>query len=373
MKTLWIFAVGGLIAQSASLRILAHEVGISHPTNRAPTTIISLPTVVETRGPIKVPRRSDRAILAPVSGQGFWSFEAWTNAVLPIPDLARTHLKGAHGTLVVDAERDLVYWGLEQVGWVKFSDQLKQSSIVQGDPAFSRGNLHGADLWPQHGKLPLIAVADNVEGEVYLSDTSFTKAEILGRPQVQPYAHNEGFHPTDVAFTEAGKIYVTDGYGQAYFMPASTDPLRYQGSCLGGKQNSQTPHGITFDKKSGSLILSARPEGQLQWWPIRKHEAAQVLALPAGSTVCDVDLWGCYALAPCLDGPGNSPGPIYIVNLRKKAIVSIIRPREDLGFMDAAHIHDAAWYFVKQGRRHQIFIIFTSWNPGGIGVLRLVG
>jgi hypothetical protein len=74
-----------------------------------------------------------------------------------------------------------------------------------------------------------------------------------------------------------------------------------------------------------------------------------------------------------LNGPDQAPGPIYIVNLKRRAVVSTLRPKTDLGFSEAQHIHDAAWYEVGKGRDREVYVLFTSWNPGGIGAMRLVG
>jgi hypothetical protein len=79
-----------------------------------------------------------------------------------------------------------------------------------------------------------------------------------------------------------------------------------------------------------------------------------------------------YALAPCLDGPNNSAGPVYIINIRERAIVSVLRPKDDLGFGDAQHIHDAAWYWVGEGADRELYVVFTNWNPGGVGAMKLV-
>ena len=54
------------------------------------------------------------------------------------------------------------------------------------------------------------------------------------------------------------------------------------------------------------------------------------------------------------------------------AIVSTIKPKEDLGYSDAQHIHDAAWYVTGKGGKQEVYIVFTNWNPGGIGALKLV-
>ena len=88
--------------------------------------------------------------------------------------------------------------------------------------------------------------------------------------------------------------------------------------------------------------------------------------------LCDVDLWGDYALAACLENPGKAPGPLIIVNLKKQTIVSIIKPKEELGYEFADHLHDACWYLHKQGKQTDVYLVFTAWNPGGIGALKLV-
>jgi hypothetical protein len=363
-------AVGGSLAT----RAVAHDTGPdpSHlEASRRSPPAVPLPRIVETKGPLRtIPRLAPGAVRS--TGQGYWKFVAVTNGLLPVPPEAQPFLKGAHGTLLVDADRDIVYWGLERVGWVTFQERLSRSEIVKGDPLLARGNLHGADLLRRRGQLPLVAAADNVQGLVYLSDTTFQHVTRLESPPGEPYQKAGEFHPTDVAFTRTGEMYVTDGYGRAFFMSASTDPLRYGGELLGGKGVSQTPHGITYRAGDQSLFLSARPEAQVKQWSLKQQAWLAAYGLPAGSTVCDLDLWGDYALAPCLDGPNNSPGPVYILNLKKKAIVSVLRPKEDLGFSESQHIHDAAWYLSGRGRERELHVLFTYWNPGGIGGMKLV-
>jgi hypothetical protein len=357
---------------AAILTASAHEVEYKHlhgTTN--PATPLKL--VPEAKGPVRAPAALKESVAT--SGQGFWKFAAAKNLV-PTPEETKPFLKGAHGTIVVDPDRDLVYWGLEKVGWVAFSNNLSQSWVVKGDPKFTSGNLHGADILQRRGKLPLIVAADNVEGEVYLSDTSFQSIQKLGRPE-GPYKGKAGFAPTDAAFIDGKDIYVTDGYGSQWFMHATTDPFQYDGTFIGGRDFSRTPHGITKRGDEDTLLVSARPEAQIKEYAYKKNKWLESLGLPPGSTVCDVDLWDDYALAPCLDGPKGpdgkgTPGPIYIVNLKKKTIASIIRVKEDLGYPDALHIHDAAWYVRGKGRDQEVYILFTNWNPGGVGALKLV-
>lgn len=351
--------------------LLAHDVAGGAQHEHPAVTALPLSFIVEKRGPVRAPRAIQRSPELKVSGQGFWKFIACPE-LTPVPAAALGKVKPAHGTIIWDQESGNVYWGLQNVGWIGFSNQLRDSWIVAGDPVFGKGNLHGADILYRRGKAPLIAAADNNNGQVFITDTTFARAEVLGPPTGQPYADGKGFRPTDVAFVSAKEVWVTDGYGKAWFMPADAAPFKYQDKYFGGKSFSQTPHGITFDAKNKSLLIAARPEGQVKRFDLKREEVLEIGGLPPGSTVCDVDVWGDYALAPCLDGPDKSNGPIYIINLKKRAVVATIKPKDDLGYAEALHIHDAAWYITGRGRDQEIYIVFTNWNPGGVGALKLV-
>ncbi|MCW5556876.1 MAG: hypothetical protein KIT22_03405 [Verrucomicrobiae bacterium] len=351
------------------IAVEAHQPAPDAATAAGPAPL-SLPVQVETRGPVRAPKEPAPAGAA-TSGQGFWTFAAVPDA-LPLPIETQPFIKGAHGTLVVDYSQDTVYWGLENIGFVGFSNRLSNSWVVRGGQALRQGNLHGADLIERRGQPPLIAAADNVEGEVYLTDTTFQNVAKLGVPDLPPYADKKGFAPTDVAFTSQEELYVTDGYGKAYVMPATVNPFAYKGTSFGGKAMSQTPHGITFAPADKSLLISARPEAQIKRWSPPKQQFLEVLGLPAGSIVCDVDLWGDYALAACLSSANDKPGALYIVNLKKRAIVSVIKPKEELGYEFAQHMHDACWYLPGKGSRQEVYVLCTAWNPGGIGALTLV-
>jgi hypothetical protein len=331
----------------------------------------SLPFVVETKGPVRAPVAIKATPDLKVSGQGFWKFIAARDRV-SVPANVPSVVP-AHGTIIVDKAADVVYWGLQGVGWIGFSNKLQNSWLVAGNPAFTNGNLHGADILPQGKKAPRIAAADNKSGKVYLTDTTFQSVELLGKPDFGSYSTNKGFAPTDVAFTSAKELWVVDGYAQQRFMPADVNPLQWRGEHFGGGQKfSMTLHGVTCDKAHDNLLFSARPEGQLKQVERKDRLLTEILGLPKGTWLCDVDIWGDYALAACLNGPDKSPGPLHIINLKKRAIVSTIKPKEELGYADAQHMHDAAWYVTGKGKDQEVYLLFTNWNPGGIGALKLV-
>lgn len=337
----------------------------------AAKTTNQLPFIVETKGPVRAPAALKLTPDVKISGQGFWKFVAARDRVL-VPTNVPSVVQ-AHGTIIVDPATDIVYWGLQGVGWIGFSNKLQNSWIVPGNAIFAKGNLHGADLLPRRGKAPAVAAADNMSGKVYLTDTRFQNVELLAKPEFGAYATNKGFAPTDVAFTSARELWVVDGYAQQRFMAADVAPLRWQGEYYGdAKQFSATLHGVTYDKANDDLLFSARPEGQMKRVERKPRLLTDIAGLPAGTWLCDVDIWGDYALAACLNGANKSPGPLYIINLKKRAIVSTIKPKEELGYTDAQHLHDAAWYVTGRGRTQEVYLLFTNWNPGGIGALKLV-
>ncbi len=364
-------SVLALAAAMAAPSAFAHDVAGNPSHDHEATNTLPLAFARETKGPVPAPKATKPAAGLKVTGQGFWKFVAAPELV-PVPAEAQTKLKPAHGTLVVDKENDTVYWGLQSVGWIGFSNGLEKSWIVQGDPVMAKGNLHGADILPRKGKTALIAAADNTTGQIFLTDTTFQKAEILRIPEFTPYADKRGFAPTDVAFVGEKELWVTDGYGKAWFMPATVSPFQYGQKFFGGKPFSGTPHGITYDPSDKSLLVSARPEGLVKRFDLKHQHVHDIEGLPAGSTVCDVDVWGDYALAPCLDGPGKSNGPIYIINLKNRTVVSTLRVKDDLGYDLALHIHDACWYVRGRGASQEVYVLFTNWNPGGIGAIKLV-
>jgi hypothetical protein len=345
---------------------LAKETQIPQSGTNPPTVLKIEP---EIKGPFKAP--PGKPISARTTGQGFWKFIAATN-LMPIPVSIVEKAKGAHGTIIVDAERDIVYWGLKGVGWVGFSNKLSQSWVVDADAMYARGNLHGSELRQRRGKLPLVIAADNEEGEVYLSDTTFQHPEKLEWPGIAPYTKKEEFHPTDATFLSDKEVLIEDGYGAAYLMTATISPFKYTGKLFGGKQISKTPHGVTYDSRAKTLLIAGRPEGAIKRCGAWGDKWRDSFGLPEGSTVCDVDVWEDYLLAPCLQTGKGLPGPIFVVNMKTKKIVSTLLLKEDLGLDEALHIHDATWYWMKNGKSKDLYVLFTNWNPGGIGALKLV-
>ncbi|HTH48537.1 MAG TPA: hypothetical protein VMB21_13575, partial [Candidatus Limnocylindria bacterium] len=148
-----LFALAIFAALSAAPAASAHDVVGGHPGEAVTAT--PLPMVVEKTGPFHSPKVVQFPAGSPISGSGYWKFVP-ARELTPVPPAALPKLKGAHGTIIVDQERDQVFWGLEGVGWIGFSNHLTASWIVACDPTFAHGNLHGADILPRKGQLPLV-------------------------------------------------------------------------------------------------------------------------------------------------------------------------------------------------------------------------
>lgn len=52
--------------------------------------------------------------------------------------------------------------------------------------------------------------------------------------------------------------------------------------------------------------------------------------------------------------------PFFIINLKKRAVVTTLRPKEDLTYRTTQSIRDACWYFTGKGREKEVFVVFTA-------------
>jgi 4-diphosphocytidyl-2-C-methyl-D-erythritol kinase len=89
-----------------------------------------------------------------------------------------------------------------------------------------------------------------------------------------------------------------------------------------------------------------------------------------GERLAPVDLPGrWFAVVGSLIDPEEArPAPIYIIDASTYQVVSVIRPKEDLGVELADHIHNVVWHT----HNGQVFLVCQSWNPGYYFVLEQV-
>src|SRR5688572_10131934 len=97
------FVLAG-IAFTVSPDVFAHDGAGGH--THADISTNTLPVRIELKGPVAVAAGAKLAADAKASGQGYWRFVAATD-LLPLPPAVVGNIVQAHGTLIVDAERDI--------------------------------------------------------------------------------------------------------------------------------------------------------------------------------------------------------------------------------------------------------------------------
>ena len=158
-------------------------------------------------------------------------------------DTFSTHMPGGHSVKIVNENgEDFMY--LVDSGWVK-------NRLWDG---------HSTEAWDS----PYNRVVAQ-SGFIAKLDMSGRLLFSIGHPQTYGvYRPDQPFRPTDIAISEKGDLYVTDGYGSDFLLQYNS-----QGQFIrrwGGHDNSDpnynlsNTHGIGIDTRSGApeLIVSSR-------------------------------------------------------------------------------------------------------------------
>ena len=70
-----------------------------------------------------------------------------------------------------------------------------------------------------------------------------------------------------------------------------------------------------------------------------------------------------------IDPEEGKPAPIYIVDADTFEVLSIVRPKDDLGVEPVQHLHNVVWH--QSG--DNLYLVCQAWNPGFYFVLERVG
>ena len=94
--------------------------------------------------------------------------------------------------------------------------------------------------------------------------------------------------------------------------------------------------------------------------------------LPAGAWLCGIDYidWKGRSIAvigSLFDPIKDRPAPIYIVDAHSFAVLSTIRPKEELGIGPAQHLQNVVFH-AYQG---QLYLVCQTWSLGHYFVLEL--
>ena len=314
---------------------------------------------------------------AGTSGQGEWVFR-WNEELSALPEEAGKHLPGAHGGFAVDVLRGReVYFALKGCGIVKMSSDLRRKEIIEVAPWVREGNFHNTTVIYDERGTPHLALPDDEKRRVYVVTTAGALVQVLSHPRGNPYYDGWGaFVPTDVEQGPSRDVFIVTGYSPGdYVVSANPFTGDWRPLIFGGKGTEHgklgTGHGITWNKRKGTLDISDRANSRIESFDVQGNFKGTI-ALPAGSLPCDVDFLEDWTLVGCLNGSeGRTPAPIYILD-KDGGIASTIRPKEDFGLDLFDHVHNATWHVVGEGKDRKVYIVCQSWNPGGFAVLERV-
>ena len=308
------------------------------------------------------------------SGQAPFEFSLCED-LYTLPEAARPCEVDLHGGFAVDpSPGGHIYYGMPGCGLMSITPDLSSQEIIELPSDLKPVNFHGTTLIEFDGKRRLVLPANNDEKVVVIS-LDGNVDYVLSRPEFDEYQDAETpYKPTDTTFAD-GTLYVADGYGANYI--STVDPAHgtWKGIFAGRTDDPKaeglfgTAHGLGAHPDGHHLSIADRPHARFQHFSHGGHFHSSH-GIPDNSKPCGIDFlqrghhW--YALVGSLDDPQEGrAAPIYILDANTYAVVSTIRPKEELGVELADHIHNTVWY----EHDGQLYLICQAWNPGHYFVL----
>ncbi len=315
------------------------------------------------------------------SGQAPFAF-SYCPDLHSLPATALEHETDLHGGFALDRRPEFghVYYGMPGLGLLRVDPDLRRQELIRLPAALTPHNFHSVKLGLFDGKWRLFLPANDA-GLVAVVGLDGDLDFVLPRPEFEQYREPDvPFMPTDTALL-GDRLFVADGYGANYVSVADPRTRRWQ-SIFGGKtadpsENGRfgTAHGLRPDPGAARpdtpavLVVADRPHSRLQ---VHAADGRFLLShrLPTGAWPCGIDYvqlaghW--YGVIGNLKDPVEGrPAPIYVVDAETYAVVSTIRPKEELGVEPVQHLHNVVWYV----RGDRLYLICQSWNPGYYFVL----
>ncbi len=314
------------------------------------------------------------------SGQGAFTF-ALRDDLYTLPGAAEEHEVKLHGGFAIDNRPDKgqIYYGMPGAGIMRISADLKSQDIIAIPEDLRDINFHSTKIGQFDGKERLILPANGNE-KVVVMDLEGKLEHTLARPEFEEYKSADvGYLPTDTVLID-DTLYIADGYGANYISSADANGFNWK-SIFGGKAESDTDdgkfstaHGLNLNPVHNHIDICDRPNSRIQAHGFDGGFLGSY-KLPKGAFLCGINYfqkeerW--YAVVGCLNDPDKGegrPAPIYIIDAESYELLSIVRPKEELGVELAEHIHNAVMH-VHDG---VLYLVCQAWNPGHYFVLQQV-
>jgi hypothetical protein len=306
------------------------------------------------------------------SGQGDFVFTHCEDLSL-LPEGARPYEVNLHGGFSIDREGDgYLYYGVPGCGLMRIRPDLTAQEIIELPSDLKPLNFHSTAIVESDRRRRIVLPA-NENAQVVVMVLDGNVDYVLSRPEFEEYRdETQPFAPTDTAAI-GDTLYVADGYGANYISTAHLPTGKWV-DAFGGKSSDPnapgkfgTAHGmrvVPSGSHHGHLSIADRAHARFQIFTA-EGKFTRSYGIPAGSRPCGIDFHQVnerlYALVGSLDDPEpGRPAPIYILDAETYAVVSTIRPKEDLGIELADHIHNTVWCEFN-GR---LFLVCQAWNPG---------
>jgi hypothetical protein len=313
-----------------------------------------------------------------VSGQGDFKF-ALRDDMYSLPSAAKENEVKLHGGFAIDNRPDKgqVYYGMPGNGIMRVESDLKSQEIIPLPDNLGELNYHSTKIVNLNGEERLILAAEGNE-KVVMIDLDGKVDKTLSRPEFEEYKSADvGYKPTDTVLIE-DTLYIADGYGANYISANSlvddTWKMIFGGGCPTKAPEDgkfSTAHGINFNPVHKHIDICDRPNARIQAHDLT-GQFLNSFKLPEGSFLCGINYfekqnkW--YAVVGCLRDPQvgeGRPAPIYIIDAENYELLSVVRPKEELGVELAQHIHNAVMHIVND----TLYLVCQAWNPGHYFVL----
>ncbi len=314
------------------------------------------------------------------SGQGAFTF-SHVEDFRRLPAAALPFESKLHGTFAVDKRpgHNELFYGMPGLGLLRVSADLTSQDLITLPPELTAPNFHSTRMGFLGGQ-PRLFLSVNDEARVAIVTLDGDVDYILPKPEWDVYeqAENQPFRPTDTA-PLGDKLFVADGYGHGQFISHADTATRQWTGYFGGRSEDRaihgkfgTAHGITPSPVGDHLTIADRSNWRLEMVSYDGESVASY-SMPEDSRPCGIDYvnwkdhW--YAVIGSLDDPQpGRPAPIYVLDVDNYAVISTIRPKEELGVELADHIHNVVWHI----HNNQLYLVVQAWNPGFYFVLAQV-